>query len=249
MVAALVAGGPVLPTVATAGPAYTVVRAARAQAGLPPLAEHGGLDGVAARHAATMAAQGSLHHLPGLADAVARVVPDWTRVGQNVGVGPSVDAVESGLLASPQHRANILGDFTLIGTGAATGGDGRVWVAQMFAKTAAAPAPAPAAAAPSPVTAAPAPAAAPPPPPVRASRAAPARPCGPPPPPARRRCGPRRRRIPGPVWPPGGSWPPPRPRRAGGGSPPGGATGWPAPTAACSPTAGSRRSPRWPTGR
>ncbi len=134
LLAVVTIGAVLLPSATEAGPVASSANAARSDKGLPPLAEHSGLDGIAGRHARNMADRGSLFHIADLAGAVSTVVPSWTRVGQNVGVGTSLAEVERMLLASAEHRSNILGDFNLIGSGAVTGGDGRVWVSQVFAK-------------------------------------------------------------------------------------------------------------------
>jgi uncharacterized protein YkwD len=54
-----------------------------------------------------------------LADGVS---PGWRKLGENIGYGPSIDAVQATYMASPPHRANILDpQFNRIGTGYATG--------------------------------------------------------------------------------------------------------------------------------
>ena len=107
---------------------------ARAAAGLSALVPDVQLDEVAAGHARAMAASGILSHLD-LA-ALSPVSDRQVRVGQNVGVGSSIEAVEATLLNSEQHRGNILGDWDLLGTGVVVGNDGRVWVTQVFVKLA-----------------------------------------------------------------------------------------------------------------
>src|SRR5205814_7191192 len=67
-----------------------------------------------------------------------------TGLAENVGYGPSFDATTSAFYSSPTHRANILGNFTVVGVGVATGSDGTVWVTEEFARLKSAPAPAPA---------------------------------------------------------------------------------------------------------
>ncbi|MDP9389361.1 MAG: CAP domain-containing protein, partial [Actinomycetota bacterium] len=124
------------------------VNGSRSAAGLPPLSGHAGLDGLAADHSRAMAARGSLFHTPNLPAAVGRVVPDWIRVGENVGVGPSLADVEADFETSSVHRANIRGDFTLVGVGAVRDDAGKVWVTQVFAKAPANDAPAESAPAP-----------------------------------------------------------------------------------------------------
>ena len=112
-----------------------LVNGARSSAGLPALAVSGALSDVARSHSASMAASGTLSHSGNAAGAVGSVVSDWTSVGENVGVGGSVAEVHSALMGSASHRANILGDFTVLGVGVVRGGDGRVWVTELFAKS------------------------------------------------------------------------------------------------------------------
>lgn len=121
----------------------SLVNGARNAAGLPPLAASAALSEGARAHSAAMAAAGSLFHSGDLSGIVA----EWTSVAENVAVAGSATEAHQALMGSAEHRANILGDFTLLGVGVVTGSDGRVWVTEHFAKTAATvavePAPAP----------------------------------------------------------------------------------------------------------
>lgn len=93
--------------------------------GLAPATD---LDAVALEQARAMADQDNLHHNADLAQDVT----NWTRIGENVGVGPSLDRVLSALWASQVHRDNIVSDgFSEIGV-AALEQDGRVWVVEVF---------------------------------------------------------------------------------------------------------------------
>ena len=84
----------------------------RAAAGLPALAVAGDLVAVARRHAVRMADAADLHHNPNLTGEVG----GWQKVGENVGRGPSVEAVQDAFMASPGHRANVLSpDWTAMG--------------------------------------------------------------------------------------------------------------------------------------
>jgi uncharacterized protein YkwD len=57
----------------------------------------------------------------------------WLKLGENVGSGPSIEAIQQGFMASPAHRANVLDpQFNWIGTGVATADDGTVFVVQVF---------------------------------------------------------------------------------------------------------------------
>src|SRR6056297_2795113 len=72
------------------------------------------LTAVARSHAARMAGDDHLHHNP----ALTADVSGWDIVGENVGRGPSVDALHRALMDSPSHRDNILDErYTQIGVG------------------------------------------------------------------------------------------------------------------------------------
>ena len=119
------------------------VNSSRAGAGLAPLAEDAGLDQLALAHTQSMIARSTLFHTADLAAAFTEARPDWVRAGENVGVGPSVPSVDAAFMASPEHRANILGAYTLAGTAVVRGPDGRVWITQEFAAVGGSPAAAP----------------------------------------------------------------------------------------------------------
>ncbi|MBI2709648.1 MAG: CAP domain-containing protein [Actinobacteria bacterium] len=56
----------------------------------------------------------------------------WRAIGENVGYGPSVSAVEKAYMNSAPHRANILNtSYDKVGTGVAWTGT-RVYVVQVF---------------------------------------------------------------------------------------------------------------------
>src|SRR4051812_23440087 len=104
----------------------------RANAGMSPLAESSALDGVARRHSEEMAAANRLYHTGDLAAAVTEVVPDWQKAGENVGVGPNVEAIEEAFMQSAHPRKTVLGSFNRVGAAAVTDDSGRVWVTQTF---------------------------------------------------------------------------------------------------------------------
>ena len=60
----------------------------------------------------------------------------WSRAGENVGCGSSsqgvVEMVHRAFMASPGHRANILGDYNQIGVGVSFDASGTMWVTQNF---------------------------------------------------------------------------------------------------------------------
>jgi uncharacterized protein YkwD len=61
--------------------------------------------------------------------------PGWWMLGENVGSGPSVEAIQAAFMNSPGHRANILNpEFNWAGAGVAVAGNGTVYVVQVFGK-------------------------------------------------------------------------------------------------------------------
>ncbi len=59
----------------------------------------------------------------------------WCSIGENVGYGPSVAAIEDGYMGSPGHKANILSTkWNGVGVGHASNGR-RVYTVQVFIKT------------------------------------------------------------------------------------------------------------------
>lgn len=140
------AGATSAPALADSGREASFVaklNAERTERGLPALTVDGGLTTVARSWSGTMGGQGTLYHNPDLGAQVS----GWEAVGENVGRGPSVDAIHAALMDSPGHRANILNErWTQVGIGVTIHG-GQVWVTQVFREPrgATAPAPSPAA--------------------------------------------------------------------------------------------------------
>ena len=61
------------------------------------------------------------------------VDPGWWMLGENVGYGPSVEAIERAFMNSPGHRANILRpQFGRVGIGVMDGGMRGLMVSQEF---------------------------------------------------------------------------------------------------------------------
>ena len=140
--------------------------AERQSGGIPALVVEDDLVTVARRHSAAMAAENRLYHNPALAEQV----QGWQLVGENVGTGASVEEVHVALMASPQHRSEILDPrFTGVGIGVVQAGD-VIWVTEVFRRRPPPPPPVPPAATTPDATAV---ASAPPLRPARAARAAP----------------------------------------------------------------------------
>ena len=107
------------------------VRSAR---GLGSLTVDAQLNAVAQRWATTLSAQGVLSHN----SALPSQVTGWKSLGENVGVGGTVDAIHNGFLASPTHLENLVDPgFTRVGFGIVRP-DARIFVVQVFMKPAAA---------------------------------------------------------------------------------------------------------------
>lgn len=129
------------------------INASRTAAGLAPLTVSEELSALADLHSGRMASAGTIFHSSDLGSKVGSVYPNWTRAGENVGMGSTVESIHQAMLASPQHAANIYGDYNLLGVGVYTNPGGIMFVTELFAKavvessvvvTEPAPAPAPA---------------------------------------------------------------------------------------------------------
>jgi hypothetical protein len=106
----------------------------RADAGLPGLTMSAGLSDYARAHSQQMAAAGSIFHSSNLSAIAGAVAPNWRTAGENVGVGGSVSVLDTALMNSAPHRANILGAYNYVGIGVAYNGN-RVFVTEMFVAT------------------------------------------------------------------------------------------------------------------
>jgi hypothetical protein len=150
----VLAAGPAGATEASAESRFVeLANDSRSSSGLAGYAAAGDLADVARRHAVKMAAQHRIFHNANLGNDV----NGWQQVGENVGMGETVDGVHQAFMQSPAHRGNIVSTvYREIGVGVATGDDGFLYVVQVFRLPMAAAAPAPAA---EPVAAAPKPAA------------------------------------------------------------------------------------------
>ncbi len=114
------------------------VNAQRASAGLPPMQMLPALNAAAASHSQSMA-NGSVpfghDNFQSRLQAAAQQAGVQHRGGaENVAYRYDRDAaaVVQQWMNSPGHRRNILGNYTMIGIGTATGRDGTVYYTQMF---------------------------------------------------------------------------------------------------------------------
>ncbi|MGH2810836.1 MAG: CAP domain-containing protein [Actinomycetota bacterium] len=106
--------------------------AARAAAGMGPLAQGSWMD-AARDHSDQMAASASIFHDSNLLAEAAAADSCWQTAGENVGRGGSSDAIQAALMASPTHRANVLGDFDTVSIGVRRTSD-TIYVTERFMK-------------------------------------------------------------------------------------------------------------------
>src|SRR5438093_1038770 len=72
---------------------------------------------MAASHSAVMAQEGAISHGPFVSDATLKALNAHT-VGENVGMGQTVESIQDALMASEHHRDNILDTgFNQVGIG------------------------------------------------------------------------------------------------------------------------------------
>jgi len=110
------------------GDALNLLNRDRATYGLKAPKTYGQLQTKAQNWADRLASQNTLYH-----STLTSGVPScWTGLGENVGYGSSVLAVELSFMASAPHRANILNSrYDWVGIGVARNGS-RYFVVQVF---------------------------------------------------------------------------------------------------------------------
>lgn len=116
----------------------------RAANGVGPLELDGEQSALAQQRAQINASNGNLVHTSNLAAGVSET---WTKLGENIGEGPSTGAIADAFLHSPRHFANLVDPaFNRIGIGVvwvadpATGGQ-KQFVTHRFMSTPGSPAP------------------------------------------------------------------------------------------------------------
>jgi hypothetical protein len=106
------------------------INSLRTSHGLAPLQVYGELVGIGRGWSDQMAGAGSISHNPNLSSQVSA---QWTKLGENVGVGSDVDTLMNAFVNSPPHYKNIMDPgFNYIGVGVSYGSDGRMFVTQDF---------------------------------------------------------------------------------------------------------------------
>ncbi len=137
---------------ASTGEYYSLINSLRTSKGLPALQVDSALAASSQRWTEQMASTMTLSHDPNLASAVS----GWTKIGENVGTGPTTTSIWEAFLGSPPHLTNLLEpSYTHVGVGILVDSRGAQWTAHRFARY---PTPSPTTTAPSAPAPTPAPA-------------------------------------------------------------------------------------------
>lgn len=122
----------------------SLVNQVRSSNGLAPLDNNTGLKWIARRQTQAMASAGYIYHSSDLGAQADQASLPWYTLGENVGQGPTTDAIHQAFLNSPTHRGNIVHrDFNALGIGAMADPNQILFFTQSFAGLEQAPAPAP----------------------------------------------------------------------------------------------------------
>jgi hypothetical protein len=106
------------------------INALRASKGLSQLEVHPELLALGRSWAGQMAKADQISHNPNLANAVQA---DWQKLGENVGVGMTVDKLHQAFIDSPAHYKNLVDPvWTHIGVGVVIGKDGAIFTSHQF---------------------------------------------------------------------------------------------------------------------
>jgi len=117
------------------------INSIRSQHGLAPLQMYGELTGIARGWSDQMAANGSISHNPSY---TGQVSANWTKLGENVGVGYDVPGLMNAFVNSQAHYNNIVDPaYNYIGIGVSYGSDGRMYTTHDFMSLGDVPAPQP----------------------------------------------------------------------------------------------------------
>jgi len=109
----------------------SAINSTRSSAGLPALKMDGGLQSHARKHSSDMVAADKIYHSSN-GELQAAAGGGWDKLGENVGRGGDVSSLHKAFLDSASHRANIHGDYNLVGIGTDTAEDGRLYVTVVF---------------------------------------------------------------------------------------------------------------------
>jgi uncharacterized protein YkwD len=117
------------------------INSLRASKGLSQLQVSGELTGVARNWTEQMVQAGQISHNPNLGSQVSG---DWTKLGENVGVGYDVDGLMQAFINSSAHYKNLVDpDWNYVGVGVTMAPDGRMYTTHNFMALGSAPPPPP----------------------------------------------------------------------------------------------------------
>ena len=106
------------------------INSLRESKGLAPLAVDSELVGVARNWTDRMVSAGHISHNPNLAG---QVDEDWVKLGENVGVGASVDQLMQAFINSPEHYKNLVDPaYGYVGVGVSYDANGRMYTTHNF---------------------------------------------------------------------------------------------------------------------
>jgi len=106
------------------------INSLRASKGLSQLQVSGQLQGVARNWTEQMVRDGQISHNPNLGSQVSG---NWTKLGENVGVGYDVDGLMQAFIDSPAHYRNLVDpEWNYVGVGVTMAGDGRMYTTHNF---------------------------------------------------------------------------------------------------------------------
>ncbi len=114
----------------SAGTFVSKINSERAARGLAPLEVYWDLADDATAHAKRMMDKDDLYHNPNLGS----VTTGWSKLAENIGVGPDAGRLHDAFMDSSGHRKNILGDYNYVGVGVAVEPSGKLWVSVVFMK-------------------------------------------------------------------------------------------------------------------
>lgn len=107
-----------------------LMNAERAAQGLAPVSMHPDLVDDALAWSQHLMATGALAHNPHLSS----VTTNWDRLGENVGLGPTIASLHKAFMDSSSHRRNILGDYEHVGIAVVEETPTKLWVTVVFMK-------------------------------------------------------------------------------------------------------------------
>ena len=106
------------------------INSIRREHGVAPLAVYSELTGIARDWTDHMAGNGTISHNGNYSGQVSA---DWSKLGENVGEGESVDSVMNSFASSSAHYRNIVDPaFNYIGVGVSYGADGKLFTTHDF---------------------------------------------------------------------------------------------------------------------